>query len=64
LLAAGVGQRLHALPAWRGDARAFHQVFGRPGGEIGPDNDIAARGIENLRAWILGRNMFGPVRGG
>ncbi len=33
------------------------------GGETGVDNDMASKGIENLGAWILGRNMFGPVRG-
>jgi dihydrofolate reductase len=33
------------------------------GGATGPDDDFAARGFENLGAWILGRNMFGPVRG-
>jgi dihydrofolate reductase len=38
-------------------------MFGRDGGTSGPDDDFAARGIENLGAWILGRNMFGPVRG-
>lgn len=29
----------------------------------GADDDSAARGFENLGAWIMGRNMFGPVRG-
>jgi len=33
------------------------------GGETGVDNAMAERGFENLGAWILGRNMFGPVRG-
>jgi len=32
-------------------------------GATGTDNDFAARGIHNIGAWILGRNMFGPVRG-
>jgi len=32
-------------------------------GEKGIDNDMAALGFENIGAWILGRNMFGPVRG-
>jgi dihydrofolate reductase len=32
-------------------------------GTDGPDEDFAARGFENVGAWILGRNMFGPVRG-
>lgn len=38
-------------------------VLGKEGGAIGPDEDFAARGMENLGAWILGRNMFSPIRG-
>jgi dihydrofolate reductase len=38
-------------------------MHGQPGGEEGVDNDFAAKGFENVGAWILGRNMFGPVRG-
>ena len=39
------------------------KVFGNEGGTTGIDNDFAARGFDNIGAWILGRNMFGPVRG-
>jgi dihydrofolate reductase len=38
-------------------------LFGKEAGTTGTDDDFAARGIVNLGAWILGRNMFGPVRG-
>ena len=38
-------------------------VFGEENGEAGIDDDFAARGIKNIGAWIIGRNMFGPVRG-
>jgi dihydrofolate reductase len=38
-------------------------VLGQAGGSEGADNEYAARGFHNLGAWILGRNMFGPVRG-
>ena len=38
-------------------------LFGQEGGATGVDDDFAARGFENIGAWILGRNMFGPVRG-
>lgn len=38
-------------------------MFGVEGGARGMDDDFAARGFENIGAWILGRNMFGPVRG-
>lgn len=38
-------------------------IFGKEGGETGVDDDFIAPGFENIGAWILGRNMFGPVRG-
>jgi dihydrofolate reductase len=38
-------------------------LFGANGGSTGVDNDIPERSFENVGAWILGRNMFGPVRG-
>jgi dihydrofolate reductase len=52
-----------ALHEWFVPTRTFQKTFGRPGGVTGPDDDFAARGFENIGAWILGRNMFGPVRG-
>jgi dihydrofolate reductase len=57
----GVGG--HALHDWFVPTRTFQRVIGKDGGTTGPDDDFAARGMENLGAWILGRNMFGPVRG-
>ena len=38
-------------------------MLGKEGGTTGIDDDFAARGFANVGAWILGRNMFGPVRG-
>lgn len=38
-------------------------AFGEDSGETGVDDDFAARGFDNVGAWIIGRNMFGPVRG-
>lgn len=52
-----------ALHGWIVATRTFHQMIGEDGGETGPDDRFTARGIENIGAWILGRNMFGPVRG-
>lgn len=53
-----------ALHGWAMATRTFQrQVFGQDGGETGVDDDFAARGFDNMGAWILGRNMFGPVRG-
>jgi dihydrofolate reductase len=53
-----------ALHEWVFPTRTFQEtVLGKQGGSTGIDDDFAARGFENLGAWILGRNMFGPVRG-
>jgi dihydrofolate reductase len=38
-------------------------MFGKEDGTTGIDDNFAARGMDNIGAWILGRNMFGPVRG-
>jgi dihydrofolate reductase len=38
-------------------------LFGKNGGTTGVDDEFAARGFENVGAWILGRNMFSPLRG-
>jgi len=52
-----------ALHDWAFATRTFQTMFGRDGGTTGIDDGFAARGFENVGAWILGRNMFGPVRG-
>jgi dihydrofolate reductase len=57
----GVGGR--ALFDWLFPTRAFQKVHGEGGGETGADDDFAAKGFEGFGAWILGRNMFGPIRG-
>jgi dihydrofolate reductase len=54
------GTRLHE---WLYPTRTFQRMFGNRDGATGVDDDLAARGFENIGAWILGRNMFGPVRG-
>jgi dihydrofolate reductase len=41
----------------------FQKMQGKEGGVEGIDNDFAERSFHNIGAWILGRNMFGPVRG-
>jgi len=51
------------LHDWFRGTRTFRQTIGEAGGDTGPDDAFAARGFENLGAWILGRNMFGPIRG-
>ena len=57
----GVGGE--ALHEWVVATRTFRQMSGKEGGTTGVDDDFAARGFDNLGAWIMGRNMFGPVRG-
>jgi len=57
----GVGGK--GLHRWLLGTRTFHQMFGAEGGATGVDDDFAARGNENIGAWILGRNMFAPNRG-
>jgi dihydrofolate reductase len=53
-----------ALHGWVLPTRTFQKnLFGKDDGATGPDDDFAARSFVNLGAWILGRNMFGPVRG-
>ncbi|MFN8474480.1 MAG: dihydrofolate reductase family protein [Anaerolineae bacterium] len=54
------GQDLHD---WLVDTRTFQHMHGGEGGVTGIDDDFAARGTVGLGAWILGRNMFGPIRG-
>jgi dihydrofolate reductase len=48
---------------WLFPTRMFQKMYGKGEGETGVDNQVAEQGFENLGAWILGRNMFGPVRG-
>lgn len=53
-----------SLHGWLFPTRTIQQkLLGNEGGETGIDDDYAARGFHNVGAWILGRNMFGPVRG-
>jgi dihydrofolate reductase len=52
-----------ALFEWFFETRTWRVMHGKDGGDPGVDDDFAKRGFENVGAWILGRNMFGPVRG-
>jgi dihydrofolate reductase len=51
------------LMDWFFHTRVWREMHGQPGGDTGVDNEIAKQGFENMGAWILGRNMFGPIRG-
>jgi len=54
------GMKLHH---WAWGTRTLRQIFGNEGGSTGVDDAFAQRGFANVGSWILGRNMFGPVRG-
>lgn len=58
-----LGVRGPELMGWFFPTRVFRAMQGMEGGENGIDNKVAEEGIANIGAWILGRNMFGPVRG-
>jgi dihydrofolate reductase len=58
-----LGVRGLELHQWFFGTEAFKRMHGQSGGSHGIDNDFAARSFENVGAWIMGRNMFGPVRG-
>ena len=57
----GVGGK--DLHKWVFGTQTFQKLFGNSVGSTGIDNDFAVRGFENIGAWIMGRNMFGPIRG-
>jgi dihydrofolate reductase len=48
---------------WFVHTRTWNRMQGSDTGETGADDDIAAKGFAGVGAWIMGRNMFGPVRG-
>ncbi len=48
---------------WFFATRTWQRMHGHEDGETGVDDDIAAQGFAGIGAWILGRNMFGPIRG-
>src|SRR5690349_17297578 len=54
------GMQLHD---WMRKTNFFHQMTGKQGGSTGIDDDFAKSSMEDLGAWIMGRNMFGPIRG-
>jgi dihydrofolate reductase len=52
-----------ALHQWLFATQTFLRIHGKDGGSTGADDEFAGRGFANVGAWILGRNMFGPIRG-
>jgi dihydrofolate reductase len=58
-----LGLRGPEMFSWFFQTDVFKKMYGEGGGSTGIDNQMALAGFENVGAWILGRNMFGPVRG-
>src|SRR5258708_34923436 len=58
-----VGENGMELHQWAFATPTFRKMHGGEGGSLGPDEAFAARSMRGFGAWILGRNMFGPVRG-
>jgi dihydrofolate reductase len=58
-----LGVRGEELHAWMRKTRMFHQMLGGTGGTTDVDNDFAEKSMQNVGAWIMGRNMFAPGRG-
>jgi dihydrofolate reductase len=58
-----LGKRGPELFQWYFPTRTFRAMTGQGGGDAGPDDNFARRGMDGFGAFILGRNMFGPIRG-
>ncbi|TGL53395.1 dihydrofolate reductase [Leptospira meyeri] len=59
-----LGEGAMKVHEWVFSTKSFQKMHGSgSGGELGIDNDFAEAGFLNIGAWILGRNMFGPIRG-
>src|SRR5579863_10256376 len=58
-----LGKRGPEIFKWFFHTKTFRAMRGQEGGSIDVDDEFAARAMENFGAFILGRNMFGPVRG-
>ena len=58
-----LGVRGPEMFAWFLQTEVWNQMHAQSGGSRGLDNEMAAKAFENVGAWILGRNMFGPIRG-
>ncbi|HKJ52956.1 MAG TPA: dihydrofolate reductase family protein [Gammaproteobacteria bacterium] len=58
-----LGRGGFGLHEWMIPTDRFQKMIGNTSGETGMDNDIVERGFDNVGAWIMGRNMFGPIRG-
>jgi dihydrofolate reductase len=58
-----LGRGAMAMMDWFRPTLTFNKMIGKPGGTTGVDNQFASRGFDGIGANIMGRNMFGPIRG-
>lgn len=58
-----LGRNAKTIFEWFFPTLTFNKMIGQPGGTTGIDNKFASRGFEGIGANIMGRNMFGPIRG-
>jgi dihydrofolate reductase len=58
-----LGKNGESLHEWIFPTKTFLKIGGKEGGTEGTDNKFAEQSMENIGAWIMGRNMFGPIRG-
>jgi hypothetical protein len=58
-----LGKRGPEIFQWFFHTKTFHAMHGQDGGSTDIDDEFAFRSMDNFGAFILGRNMFGPVRG-
>lgn len=58
-----LGKRGEELHEWIFPTKMFQKMSGKESGTEGADNDFAEKSFGNIGAWIMGRNMFGPIRG-
>src|SRR5215831_4512153 len=58
-----LGERGEELHKWVFETRGGRKMIGEEGGTEGVDNDYFDIAFANIGAWIMGRNMFGPIRG-
>ena len=54
------GERLHD---WAIPLKAFREAHGQDGGEVNESDAVVREVTANIGATVMGRNMFGPVRG-
>lgn len=58
-----LGVRGDEIFQWFFPTKTFREMIGKDGGDTGLDDGFGRRAMEGFGAFILGRNMFGPVRG-